>query len=73
MIGIGKKCNFAVQMKIKTHILFLLICLPFFVHATGNVNSDTVYLQEVNVSAIKQDANLRTIGVASTIVDRKET
>lgn len=35
-------------------------------------NFDTVYLQEVNVSAIKQDINLRKEGMSATVVGRKD-
>lgn len=72
LTGICEIGNFAKEMKIRNYILFALSCFPFFVCATEDEKLDTVFLQEVNVSAIKQDANLRTIGVASTIVDRKE-
>lgn len=59
-------------MKWYKTIYFFVFIFPFVVRAADKEMSDTIYLQEVNVSVIKQDANLRDVGVASTIVDRKE-
>lgn len=58
-------------MRLKIFILIWAVFLTIIAKANEPLNVDTVYLEEVNVSAIKQDINLRNEAVATTIIDRQ--